>query len=54
MVRSYEVIDAKLKEGGGGMVFKVDIMKVYDHVYWNFLNFVRVKMEFGQKWGEVD
>lgn len=25
------------------MVFKVGMMKVYDHISWNFLNFVMVK-----------
>lgn len=32
-----EIIDSKLEEGGNGMVVIIDMMKAYDHVWWNFL-----------------
>ncbi|KAL5726419.1 hypothetical protein ACHQM5_009464 [Ranunculus cassubicifolius] len=45
-----ELIDSRRKRGGGGMVVKVDMMKAYDHVSWNFLEWVMTKMGFGSKW----
>lgn len=43
-----EVIDFKIK-GGGDIVLKVDMMKAYNYVSWNFLDFVMTKMGFGPK-----
>lgn len=34
-----EVLNSKIK-GGGGMIFRVDMMKVYDHASCNFLDFI--------------
>lgn len=30
-----EVPESRIKEGRGGMLFKVDMMKAYGHVSWN-------------------
>lgn len=30
-----ELIDSRLEQRGGGVIFKVDIMKAYDHMSWN-------------------
>lgn len=30
-------------------MFKVEMMKAYDHVLWNFLDFVMLKLGFGLK-----
>lgn len=35
-----EVLDSKIKQGGGGVIFKVDRLKAYDQASWNFLDFV--------------
>lgn len=32
------------------MIFKVEMMKAYDHFSWNFLEFVLKEMDFGLKW----
>lgn len=45
-----EIIDSKLSEGVNGLVVKIDLMKAYDHVSWNFLEWVLQKMGFGEKW----
>lgn len=45
-----EVLDLRLKQKGRGMACKEDMMKAYDHVSWNFFEYVMRIMGFGNKW----
>ena len=45
-----EAIDSILKNNELGILCKLDIEKVYDHVDWSFLLIVMQKMGFGEKW----
>ena len=44
-----EAIDSILKNNELGILCKLDIEKVYDHVDWSFLLIVMQKMGFGEK-----
>lgn len=44
------MVDSKKKKGEPGIVCKLDLEKVYDHVNWEFLDFIMSKMGFGNKW----
>lgn len=33
---AYEKLGSWIKEREGGMIFKVDMLKAYDHMSWNF------------------
>ena len=45
-----EAFDLLLKSNESGLLCKLDIEKVYDHVIWDFLLVVLKKMGFGEKW----
>lgn len=45
-----EVVDEIRVKKKKGLVFKIDFKKAYDHVDWNFLDFVLDKKGFGLKW----
>ena len=45
-----EAIDSILKNNELGILGKLDIEKVYDHVDWSFLLIVMQKTGFGEKW----
>ena len=45
-----EAMDSRLKSNQGGVLCKLDIEKVYDHVNWKFLLAVIKKMGFGERW----
>ncbi|WJZ91452.1 hypothetical protein VitviT2T_010519 [Vitis vinifera] len=45
-----EAIDSLLKRNESGVLCKLDIEKVYDHLNWNFLLLVLQRMGFGEKW----
>ena len=38
------------KNGGGGILCKLDIEKAYDNVNWSFLFLLLEMMGFGAKW----
>ena len=38
------------KNGGGGILCKLDIEKAYDNVNWSFLFLLFERMGFGAKW----
>lgn len=38
------------KIGFIGVLCKFDLEKAYDHVNWKFLDFIMLKMDFGEKW----
>ena len=44
-----EAIDSLQKSGGGGILCKLNIEKVYDHVNWSFLIWLLERMGFGAK-----
>ncbi|KAL5548946.1 hypothetical protein UlMin_004177 [Ulmus minor] len=43
-------VDDYRKRGETGVIFKVDFEKAYDHVNWDFLDFVLEKKGFGVRW----
>ena len=45
-----EVIDSRLKNLKGGIIYKRDIEKAYDYVNWGFLFAIMEKRRFGAKW----
>ncbi|RVX20326.1 hypothetical protein CK203_004874 [Vitis vinifera] len=45
-----ESIDSMLKRNENGVLCKLDVVKAYDHISWNFLLIVMRKMGFGEKW----
>lgn len=45
-----EVVDSRINQGKAGILFKLDIEKVYDHVNWEFLLKMLSYMGFGRKW----
>ena len=45
-----EAIDSMLKRNENGVLCKLDVVKAYDHISWNFLLIVMRKMGFGEKW----
>ena len=45
-----ELIDSRLRSGIPGVLCKVDLEKAYDHVDWNFLDYVLRRMGFGTRW----
>ena len=47
---AYECLDSRLKAGGLGVLCKLDIEKVYDHVNWEFLMFLLQQCGFPKKW----
>ena len=44
-----EVVDSRLKSNEGGVLCKLDMEKVYDHVNWKFLFAVLRKMGFEER-----
>ena len=46
MLVANEGIDSMLKSNSSGVICKLDIKKVYDHINWNFLMEVLEKMSF--------
>ncbi|KAL5577599.1 hypothetical protein UlMin_019298 [Ulmus minor] len=49
LVATEAVEDYRIK-GERGVIFKVDFEKAYDHVNWDFLDFVLEKKGFGVRW----
>lgn len=45
-----EVLDLAKREKISCLVLKVDYEKAYDSVSWNYLGFLFIKMDFGDKW----
>ena len=45
-----ESIDGKLKSGVLGVLCKLDVEKVYDHVSWDFLMYMLQRCGFSEKW----
>ena len=43
-------IDSKLKSGSLGVLCKLDVEKVYDHVSWDFLMYMLQRCDFSEKW----
>ena len=47
---AYECLDSRLKAGVPGVLCKLDVEKVYDHVHWEFLMFLLQQCGFFEKW----
>ena len=50
MLITNEVIDSLLRRKESGILCKLDIVKAYDHLNWNFLIHAMENMGFGKKW----
>ena len=42
-----ETIDLKLKSTTSGVIFKIDIKTMHDHIIWDFSIMVFIKLGFG-------
>ncbi|RVW78847.1 Transposon TX1 uncharacterized 149 kDa protein [Vitis vinifera] len=47
-----KAINSLLKGDEAGVLCKLDLEKAYDHINWDFLMTVMLKMGFGEKWTE--
>lgn len=45
-----ELIDSRKKAKKEGVIFKIDMGKVYGHVDWGFVNYMSSRFGFGEKW----
>ncbi|GKU90856.1 hypothetical protein SLEP1_g4800 [Rubroshorea leprosula] len=50
VVIANETIDDAQKRKKASFVFKLDFEKAYNKVYWEFLNYMMLRLGFGQKW----
>lgn len=45
-----DCLDSRIKEGVPRVLYKLDLEKAYDHVYWEFLLHELQRYGFGEKW----
>lgn len=45
-----ECIEDRQCSGKSGIICKLDLEKVYDHMNWRFLDYLSTRMGFGAKW----
>jgi hypothetical protein len=45
-----ECLDSQIQSGEFGLLCKLDLEKVYDHVNWDFLLYLLQRCGFGEKW----
>ena len=45
-----ELIDSRKKSKEEGLLFKIDLEKAYDHVEWEFVDYMLFKFGFGGTW----
>jgi hypothetical protein len=45
-----ECLNSRLRYSVLGVICKMDLEKVYDHVNWNFLLYMLRRCGFGEKW----
>nr|XP_033509261.1 DExH-box ATP-dependent RNA helicase DExH10-like [Nicotiana tomentosiformis] len=45
-----ELVDSRRKNREPGLLCKLDLEKAFDHVNWEFLDFIMMRMGFGERW----
>lgn len=45
-----ECIEDQRLVGRSGVIYKLDLEKAFDHVNWEFLDYILERMSFGPKW----
>uniref|UniRef100_A0A1S3YZ72 Reverse transcriptase domain-containing protein n=1 Tax=Nicotiana tabacum TaxID=4097 RepID=A0A1S3YZ72_TOBAC len=45
-----ELVDSRRKNRDPGLLCKLDLEKAFDHVNWEFLDFIMMRMGFGTRW----
>nr|XP_009764302.1 PREDICTED: uncharacterized protein LOC104216045 [Nicotiana sylvestris] len=45
-----ELVDSRRKNRDPGLLCKLDLEKAFDHVNWEFLDFIMMRMGFGARW----
>ena len=50
MLIANELINARKKSKVEGVIFKIDLEKAYDHVDWNFIDYMLYRFGFGNTW----
>ena len=45
-----ELIDSRKRSKVDGVLLKIDLEKAYDHVGWNFVNYMFLRFGFGETW----
>lgn len=45
-----EVVDGVVSKGEEGVLCKLDMEKAYDHVYWDFVDYMLERLELAGKW----
>ncbi|XP_009599850.2 uncharacterized protein [Nicotiana tomentosiformis] len=45
-----ELVDSRRKNRESGLLCKLDLEKAFDHVNWEFLDFIMKRMGFGERW----
>lgn len=45
-----KVVNPIKKKGELGILCKLDLEKAYDHMNWDFLDYIMSKIGFGDKW----
>lgn len=50
MLIANDLIDSRKNSKSEGVIFKIDLEKAYDHVDWNFVDYMLFGFGFGETW----